>query len=68
MLSLAEKKEMLEDGLNAARGQHFRRAHAPNKVGGISLDEYMNFLTGVNAFVSKVPADLIKPASMTYQL
>lgn len=43
MLSEAEKKEMLEDSLNEARGQAFRAARITSQTG--SLDDYIEFLS-----------------------
>ena len=46
MLSDEEKKEMLEDGLNLSRRDHFRMLNAEFKKNA-SIDEYIKFLDDI---------------------
>lgn len=53
MLSEEFKKEMLEDGLSKERMLDFRKANEINMP--MSLDDYLNFLRGVQKIFGPFP-------------
>jgi len=68
MLSKKDKKEIIKDGCSQARRRHFAKAKLISQDKGLTLDEYIRFLDGIQAVFPTACSSKEKPITTNNKL